>query len=193
MAWNNANDLIVGGTGQAYVAPENTSVSAVTSVGAALAGFVGLGYHSEDGVSLTVTPNVQEFPVWQSRQPARRENLAQEILTSFSLAQWDEDTVPLAFGGGVITYPAAGTARYDFPSDDDSLDTRVLVVDVVDGDNTFRFVWKRGNATEAVTAAFNRSNLALLPIGFKALAPTTGGSPGYFLTNSAAFAPGSQS
>jgi hypothetical protein len=189
MAWNNADELVVGGTGQAYVAPEGTTLP-TTTAGAVAAGFVGLGYHSEDGVSLTVTPNIQEFPVWQSRQPARRESLATEITSTFSLAQWDEDTVPLAFGGGSIS-GSSPNYRYDFPADDGALPTRALVIDVVDGDETFRFVWERINVTEATTIQFNRSNLALLPIGAKVLAPSGGGSPGYFLTNSAAFAAGS--
>ena len=189
MAWNNADDLVVAGTGQVYVAPVGTALP--TTPGATLnAAFVGLGYHTEDGVSISVEPTVEDYMAWQSKQPVRREFTAQDITITFALMQWDEDTVPLAFGGGVIS-SVSGGYRYDFPADDDALDERSIVVDCVDGDELHRFVFQRGSVTDAVESTFARNAPATLPISFKVLAPTTGGSPGYYLTDSTAFAAGS--
>lgn len=187
--WNQASELVVGGSGQLYTAPSGTATPTATS-GALNAAFVGLGYLDEDGYSLSVSPNIQEFPVWQSRQPARRESLAQEILNSGKLAQWDEDTLPVAFGGGSVT----GTTPnyfYAFPSDTAALNEVALVADVVDGSNTFRFVFGRTNPTEASETTFNRQSLATLSVGLKVLAPSAGGSPGGIYSNAAGFLAGS--
>lgn len=188
MAWNNANELVVGGSGQVYTATSGTTLPTDVTV-LSSATWTGLGYHSEDGTTLAVTPNVQDFNVWQSRQPARRENLAQEIKVTFTAVQWDEDTVPLAFGGGSIS--GSNPYTYSFPTDTAALDERALVLDVVDGSNTIRFAFSRGNVTDATEAQFNRSSLAGLTIGYSALAPSGGGSPGKFITNSTGFAAGS--
>lgn len=187
--WNNTAEIRVGETGEVYTAPSGSTLP-TTTTGAPAAAFVGLGFHTEDGVSIQATPNIAEFNAWQVRTPVRREALATEILTTFDLQQWDENTVPLAFGGGAIT----GTTpnyRYDFPTDTAALNEVASVVDVVDGSTTLRFVWPRANVTEPVTTKFARSETAKLPIGLKVLSPAGGGSPGYFLTNDAGFLAGS--
>jgi hypothetical protein len=191
MAWNDAGELIVGGNGQVYVAPVGTALPTTGPAQALNASFFGLGYHTEDGVSLAVTPQVTDFGAWQSRQPIRRELTAQEITVSFTLQQWNEETLQLAFGGGAVTDLGGGNYRYDFPEDSDQLDERSLVVDVADGSKDIRFVFPRGNITDAVSTQFQRSAAAVLPITFKVLEPEEGGSPGYFLTDSADFAAGS--
>lgn len=189
MPWNNENDIVVAGNGQPYVAPVGT-VLPTTTTGALAAAFVGLGYVSEDGVAITNTPEIAEFSAWQSRTPVRREKTSQQTQLAFGLMQWDEDTVPFAFGGGSIS----GTTpnyRYDLPADDAALDERSFVLDWQDGSEHWRLVIPRGNVVEAVESQLVRSAPALLPITFRALSPVGGGSPGYYLTDSAAFAVGS--
>jgi hypothetical protein len=138
-----------------------------------------------------VSPTIEEFMAWQSRQAVRRELTAQELQVAFQLEQWNEETVPLAFGGGEIT-SVSGGYRYDFPTESDALDERALVVDADDGDRRTRFVFPRGNVTESVETQFQRSALALLPITFKALQPADGSAAGYALfSDEVAFAPGS--
>lgn len=189
MAWNDANELVVAGTGQVYVAPVGTALP-TTPTASLNAAFVGLGYTSEDGVSISVEPEITDFPAWQSRQPVRRELTNQAISVSFSLLQWNETNVPLAFGGGTIS--GSGPYRYDFPTGDDALDERAMVVDVQDGERHMRFVLPRGNVTDSVEAQFVRTEAAVLPITFSVLEPIGGGAPGYFLTDDdAAFAAGS--
>lgn len=182
---NTASELVVASSGSIAVAPLGTTLP--TNPTAALAaGFVDLGYASEDGVTLSATPTVEEFSAWQSRQAVRRELTAQEVQASFVLEQWNADTVPLAFGGGTITEPTAGVYRYDFLDDGAALDERILVVTWQDGDKDYRMVFERGNVTDAVETSLTRGALAMLPITFKASA-APGGGPGYILTNDPAF------
>lgn len=188
--WNNPDELVVASSGQVYVAPVGTTLP--TTPGASLdSAFVGLGYCTEDGVTFTVTPDITEFAAWQSRQAVRRELSAQEIQVAFQLEQWNEETVPLAFGGGAIT-AVSGGFRYDFPTDAAALDEKAMVIDAEDGDRLQRFVIPRGNVVEAVETQFVRSALAVLPITFKALEPTDGSAACYALfDDTTAFAAGS--
>jgi hypothetical protein len=189
MAWNNASEIVIASNGQMYVAPVGTPLPS-DPVAALNAAFIGLGYITEDGAALTVTPDVTDYMAWQSRSPVRREKTAQEIQVAAALMQWNEQTVPAAFGGGTVS-GSSGNYRYDLPKDDAALDERALILEAIDGAVHMRWVFPRANATEAVEAAYARGNPASLPVTFKALAPSAGASPGYFLTDSAAFAAGS--
>lgn len=190
MAWNDASEIVVAANGQVYVAPVGTTLP-TTPTGTLNTAFVGLGYCTDDGVSLKVSQEISEINSWQSRQAVRRDLQAQEIQASFGLQQWNEDTVPLAFGGGAITALGGGGYRYDFPEEGDGLDEYAMVIDAVDGSIHQRFVFARGNAVEAVETNFKRGEAAILPITFKALEPTTGGGAAYLLTDSTAFVAGS--
>lgn len=187
--WQNTAEVHVGESGEVYAAVNGTALP-TTTLGTLNAAFAGLGFHSAEGIDLTVTPNIVEFDAWQSRTPIRREAQATEILQAQALQQWNDVTVPLAFGGGSIS-SSGQNFRYDFPTDTASLNQVSLVSDVVDGSTVLRFVWSNGNVTEPVSAKFARSETAKLTIGYKVLSPTGGGSPGYFLSNDAGFTAGS--
>jgi hypothetical protein len=189
MPWNNANEIVVASNGQVYVAPVGTPLPA-TPIVALNAAFIGLGFATEDGATVTVTPEVSEYMAWQSRSPVRREKTSQEAQVALSLMQWNEQTVPAAFGGGAVS-GSAGNYRYDLPDDNAALAEIALILDAIDGAVHMRWVFPRGNVTEAVEAQFQRGNPAALPLTFKALTPAGGGSPGYFLSDGAGFAPGS--
>lgn len=189
MAWNDASEIRVAANGQVYVAPVGTALP-TTPTGALNAAFVGLGYTTEDGVGFSVGLDINEIKSWQSRQPTRRDLVGQEISASFGLQQWNEETVPLAFGGGAIT-TISGGYRYDFPEEGDALDEYAMVIDAVDDSTNMRFVLVRGNVVEAVETKFQRGEAAVLPITFKALEPSAGGAAAYFLSDGAGFLAGS--
>lgn len=189
MAWNNAEEIVVANSGQAYVAPVGTTLP--TDPTAALnAAFTGLGYISEDGATVTAAPEILEIAAWQSRQSVRREMTSQAITVAFSLMQFNESTIPLAFGGGAVTSLGGGKFRYDFPDDQDALDVRAAVLEAQDGTKHYRWVFERCNVTESVETSVQRGAAALLPITLSVLVPESG-SPGYFLTDDPAFATGS--
>lgn len=193
MSWNDPNELIVAANGQIYVAPVGTTLPAINSdpTAALNSAFVGLGYCTEDGVSFKVTPDVKDHKAWQSRQAVRRVVQSREVEAGFELEQWNESTVPFAFGGGEIT-SAGGFHTYVLPEDEDALDERAMVIDFQDGDRNGRIVIPRGNVTDAVESKFKAEELSTLPITFKALTPIAGGSAMYVIfDDQTAFAAGS--
>lgn len=189
MAWNDADELIVAGSGQAYIGSVGTDEPADAE--ATLdTDLVGLGYHTEEGVSTNKTLDIVEHRAWQSRKPIRRDKESEDFQIGFELMQWEEDSVILAFGGGSIDEVSTGQYKYTPPSVEDALAEWMLVVDVIDGDTRGRFVIPRGTVTEGVESVFRANQPAVLPITFRAL-ENDAGDDWYFLTNSAAFAGGS--
>lgn len=189
VGYNDASELIVAGSGEVYVAAVGTALP-TTPTATPNAAFAGLGYHDEDGVSFSAETQIEEFMAWQSRQPVRREVVSQDVTITFNLMQWNEDTVPFAFGGGAIT-SVSGGYRYDPPADTVSLTEKSMIVDCQDGSEHHRFVIPRGTVVDTVESKFARNEPTLLPISFKVLGPESGGTPWYYLTDSDAFVAGS--
>ncbi|MES2867617.1 MAG: hypothetical protein V4703_12815 [Actinomycetota bacterium] len=190
MAWNDRQELRVASSGQVYIAdigvvlPEDLNPLDP-------ADFIGLGLISEDGVTMSYTPTIEEFRSWQNRGVTRREVTAIDLTAAFALQQWNESTVPFAFGGGQISQPSPGIFRYDWPQGNEALNDKVMVIDAVDGDIMDRYVIPLGNVTESVETTLQRAALSMLPITFAAI-ETDEQAIAYWLTNDeAAFAAGS--
>jgi len=164
-------EIIVGGTGRLYAAPEGTPLPA--SLNAAIPGFVDLGYTTEDGAKFTDSKTTNDIRAWQSFYPTRVHVTARSAMLEFTLLQWNEDTIPLAFGGGGFTVPAAGEYRYNPPSPE-TLAVNALVLDIADGTRNFRIVIPRGFVTSNTESTFAKTGPALLPITFTVLSNDDG-------------------
>jgi hypothetical protein len=190
MAWQDPTEIRVASRGEVYVAPVGTALP-TTPTAALNAAFVGLGLCTTDGVSLSVSPEIQEIMSWQARQATRRELVNQEVQASFTLQQFNESTIPLAFGGGSVTNPSGSIYRYELPTDG-ALDELCMIIDAIDGGVHQRIILPRGNVTEAVETSFVRDAEQQLPVTFKALQPSDGSTSLIYLTDDAAsFAAGS--
>jgi hypothetical protein len=182
MASQDATELVVAGTGDIYVGPVGATLP-TTAVAAPSPHFVQLGFTTEDGVTLTRTPEIQDFGAWQSRTPVRRELTSEEVTLAFQLEQWNAENFAFAFGGGEITDLGGGMYRYDFLAPEDQLAENSLIADWRDGSKRYRLCIPRGNVTESTETQLVRGALAVLPVSFKALAPDDASSPAYLLTN----------
>lgn len=162
-----------------------TGITMPTSGTAATTGFNDLGYLDENGVTITVTPTIQEFNAWQSAQPIRRGLQSQNIAVSGAFAEHNTHTVPRVFGGGTLSALASPGGTYAFVDPVTvGLEEFATVIDVLDGTDRVRYSFARVNQTEAAAVQYNRQNLAVLPFSFGVLAPSAGGSPGSaFVTN----------
>lgn len=167
---NTADDLRVFANGHVWIAEYGTATIPAknTNPTATPAGFLDLGYITEDGVTATSTPTITEFRAWQARQAVRRERSAQDLEFKFSMEEWRAGTVQFAFGGGTVE-ASGGYQTYTFPDAGDALDEISMVVDTQDGDFNYRYVISRGNVTDAVEVQFKAEALAVLPVTFKGL------------------------
>ena len=189
MAEQDPNQLVVAGTGDLYVAALGAALPTDEDTVLTSIGYQKLGYVTEDGLSFSWEPNVEDFMAWQSRSPIRRELTGQDYTLTFQLEQWNTKNMQVAFGGGAASTISAGHYRFDFLSDADQLGEFTVVADWKDGTKQFRLVLPRANATEGSEIQLQRSALAILPVSFKALAPGGTTRTAYMLTDSAGFVP----
>lgn len=190
MAWNNASEVPVGSTGQAYVAAVGTSAPTAYDTALSPSTWSGLGYISEDGFQKAGSIETADIPAWQSFDPIRREVTGRTNEFAFALMQWNEVTLPVAFGGGSVT-SAGGGYKYTPPADSDALAERALVLDAHDGTTTYRFYAPRVTITEGVETTFKRGEAAILPITFRCLTPATGGDAWLVFSNNSGWQTGS--
>src|SRR4051812_32430856 len=102
MAWNDPSETFVAVGGQVYVAPVGTALPSDVDDNLNAA-FVGLGYTTDDGVTWNVSRDIADIGAWQAFDPIRSLLTGREVQASFGLQQWNESTVPLAFGGGAVS------------------------------------------------------------------------------------------
>lgn len=190
MAWNNANEVPVGSSGQVYVAAVGTTAPTAYNSALAAATWTGLGFLTEDGFTKSGDIETSEIKAWQSFNPIRREVVGRNDRFAFALMQWNENTLPIAFGGGAVAAASAGY-KYTPPQDSDALTEKALVIDANDGSEVYRFYAPRVTIVEGVETNFKRGEAAILPIVFETLEPATGGDSWAIFSGNANWATGS--
>lgn len=179
-----SDEIVVGANGAVRVAPVGTTAPADESASPA-AGWVDLGFTSEDGVTVRDGKTLEVINGWPSFYALRRIVTARDFSVVFALRQWDAATVKLAFGGGTIAASSGtGHTKYTPPAPED-LDERALMVDWTDGARDYRLIIPRGMVTDNVETKIARNAAADLPITFSVLS-SGGSAPWYLLTNDAA-------
>lgn len=184
-----ASEVVVGANGRVLVAPADTAVLP-TTMAALNAVWVEVGYVSEDGVTFTDGKDIEDVNAWQAFYPIRKLVSAKNSAVEFVMRQWNESTVPFAFGGGTISR-TAGVTTYKPPAPG-VLDERALIVEWTDGAETFRLVFPRGMVTGEVSANVVRTAALDLPINYEVTPAgvpdgTLAKEPWYLLTNATQF------
>lgn len=180
-----ANEIVVAGNGTVRVAPVGTTAP-TTPTATPAAAWIDLGYITEDGATFRDSKDIADIEAWQSFYPVAKIITGKEATVSFALMQWNERTVPLAFGGGSVTNPSAGVWRFA-PQSPGTIDYRALMIDWADGIKSYRLIIPRGLVIEAVDTNLVRTDSAVLPITFSAVPVSSSDDPFVLLTNDLAF------
>lgn len=167
-----ADEIVVAGTGTVWVAPYGTALP-TTEAAAPHAAFFDLGYTTEGGVKISKDEKFQGIPAWQSLDEVRRLRTERELMITTELLQFSRQTLLTAMGGGTVT-KTGNTYKYVLPAASAALEELSLIVDFVDGQNTFRHVFPRVTINDGVELTGNRKDATTLPLAFKALAPDVG-------------------
>jgi len=185
------DNLVVASGGSVYVAPVGTTAP-VTPTGTPTAPWINLGLVSDEGASFQYGKTVEEFKSWQRRTAVRRDVTEDEITANFTLQEWKKTNFSLAFGGGSVLNVSTGIFRYNFPTGNDDLDEKALLLRWDDNGKSYQIHFERGSVTEPVEVSLSRTALSQLPIAFKALSSTTNDSIGVaLLTDDPSFGIGS--
>lgn len=163
-----ASEVRVAGTGHVYLAPSGTTLP--TNVATALnAGFIDLGYCTEDGVDLTFGRETKMIDSWQA-DSIRNITLKQPVGIGFTLMQVNKNTLTAALGGGT---GAGATTEYTFTPAADGVNTEgVMVIEFVDGSLTYRWLFHRVILDGELKVNFKRDVAVDLPVKFNVLANT---------------------
>jgi len=177
----------VAGTGSVYIAAYGAAIP--SSWNAAIpSAYAEMGYTDEDGVTFNDEPTIERRRAWQSFYPVRILETARMASAKFKLEQWNRDTLSIAAGGGTVT--AAGTGSKFTPHAAGTISLRTIIVDIVDGDITDRYVIPKCMTTSALETNLKRTDLALLPVELEAVGED-GEDPWYMFTSDTASFPAS--
>lgn len=136
----NADAVRVAGTGEVYVGPANEA--APTSPTAAPgASYTGLGYTSTDGVAFTFSRDTSDIDAWQGSK-VRVVSNAEPASVAFTLIETNLNTLPVVFGGGTVTEPSAGVAKFTPPAEGTNT-IRSMIVDFDDNGVHYRYYFPR--------------------------------------------------
>lgn len=173
---NDVLETVIAANGMVAIAPVGTTLpgDAETALDAA---FVELGYISEEGVTFSPGPETEGILAWQSLQPIRNVLTAYDVEASFTLLQWNADTLGLAFGGGVYTDNGDGTWSFLLPTPEEHKE-QSMVIEGYDGENIYRIVLDRVELSDTGDITFTRSDASGLPVTVTTLAGLTAGRPG---------------
>lgn len=179
-----ASELHVASDGSVHAGAVGSSVptTPTASVDGAL---FDLGFFTEDGVTFTDTPTVEELRAWQAADPIRRLVTQRAMTAAGSLMQVNQENFLVAFGGGAWSSPSSGVFKYTPPAPADPLAESAVVIRSADGTKHNNYNIFRANITEAVESQLQRTGAQLLPITFSALTPAGGGNVWEFLTDDA--------
>lgn len=180
MTSRDAGQIPVASNGDVNIAPLGTALP--TDVSAPLdAAFRQLGYISEDGVTVSNSVDSEGLPAWQSSQPVRTLVTGSEVTSSFELMQWNDVTLPFAFGGGTFVDNGNGTWSYPLPMPEERTEF-ACVIDAFDGTRAYRIVFPRVTVSDLGDISFTRSDAAVLPVTITAN-PDDSGRAGYLYGN----------
>lgn len=163
----NSGEVRVPQVSEIFIAPVGTAMP--VSLATPSAPWVGLGYTSDDGLVLNDEPSVEGIMSAQSAHPVREVVTERTTTMAFTLLQWNEDTLELAFGGGETEDLGGGVTAFHAPGADDALPEHAVLAIWKDGDNSDGAFFGRANVREAVEVNVNRTSATALPITVSAL------------------------
>lgn len=181
----NPAEIIVAPTGTVFVAPVGTA-QPTTEATALDALFKPLGLIDPAGVTFTDGITTGRVDAWQRFQRVKTLIDSKDTQINFSVEQWNNHTIRLAFGG-TVSLVSTGHWKLNPGNPADGIDERELILEFKDDQtHTYRIVIPRCTLGAAVTTNFVRSAAALLPLTFDVLGPETGAAF-YMLTDNPAW------
>lgn len=157
MALSSAN-VRVGVTGAVYVDSTGSAVSPTDASTALPAGWVDLGFISEDGITEERERSTETIRAWQNATVVREVVTEAALRYSFTMIETKEDVVELFYGatvdsgtGKVIVNPGAQAAA------------KGMVFDIIDGTETIRIYAPKAQVTEVGEQVYASGE----PIGYE--------------------------
>ncbi|MEU2484104.1 phage tail protein [Streptomyces sp. NPDC052071] len=167
---NDADNVRVGLNGSIFIAPKGTT--APTDLDAAWdAGWVDLGYLSDDGVSMEYSTDSEDINAWQSLSPVRKVLTSVDMTLGFTAIELKTATMTLYFPSATMTDIGGTVHKLSIPAAP-TPDERAIGLEWLDGDIKNRLVIARGEVTERGAITIGRSAAVGLEMTVSAYADT---------------------
>lgn len=170
-------EVLVAVNGNVYVSPVGTAAPADPSVAwTTIPAWKDVGFLNEDGLQYTQGRNTEDINAWQSFQPVKQLVTGASVTMGMSLQQWNDVTLPLAFGGGTIATTGTGaTTKHAFtPNVIGTLDERAVAFEwTTSGGYLYRLFFTKAVISDEVSFSLSKNAAAELPIVFTGLATGT--------------------
>jgi len=150
---NDGDNVRVGLTGSVYIAPKGTTAPVDLDT-AWPAGWVDLGYLSDDGVELTYSTETEDINAWQSLSPVRKVLTGVDMTLGFTAIELKTTTMTLYFPSATMSDVSGTVHKLSIPAAP-APDERAIGLEWIDGDIKNRLIIARGEVTdrEALTLA----------------------------------------
>jgi len=180
----NSAEFAYAGSGEIYLAPVGTAMPAAETT-ALNAAFLGLGYTTEDGVSIQPSTEMNEVRSWQSAYATDRRVNTRALTVSATMQQLNSVIFKATFGGGSF---ALGTGTYTYtPPAEAFIDYYAMIVHWADGADLTRLLVPKVLVSEPGALQLQRATPSSIQLTFGLI--TTGvGNPYTVLSNRAEFA-----
>lgn len=139
-----SSNVRVGVSGEIFVGPTGTTAP-TTATASPAAGFVGLGYVSEDGLTETPERSVDDIKAWQNAATVRSVVTDAKTSYEFTLIETNVATIGFVNGTTVTQTSAHGTYTLDAAA---TGGRKSFIFDVIDGTNLKRIYVAEGELTE---------------------------------------------
>jgi hypothetical protein len=148
-----------------------------------------VGYVTPDGVTFNFGREINEIYAMQSAEPVRVVNTRLPKTLGFNLMQQGRTQFAVAMGGGTwaAEVGATGVFRYE-PPVVGANDERSALVEMIDGENTYRWHFKRVINREAIEFKYVREDAATFPVTLAVLPPADNTASFYLLSDDPAIA-----
>lgn len=138
---DDATKVRVGVTGEVYMAPTATT-KPTTPFGSLDPAFAGLGYLSEDGITMSVSTDVSDIKAWQNGDVVRKIQTGSDVTFAFTAIELNPTSLAAAFGSYNATDALSGAVGIT----GNALPHKSWVIDAVDGLAKVRIVVPDGQA-----------------------------------------------
>lgn len=131
-----------------------------------------LGFITTDGITISVSKEVNEIMAMQSLEPVRVVTTKAPKTVAFAMMQEGRDQLFLALGGGTITESVGPPVVYKYePPDPSVLDERAMIVEFIDGAVSYRWCFARTQNREGVEHKLVNEDAATFPVTQQVLQP----------------------
>lgn len=184
-----AAQVRVAGTGEISVAPVGSTPPADAST-ALDTSFKGLGYDTDNGVTVSRSMNTNDIAAWQSMAPVRRVVQDQAFSLAAEFMQSNPTVASLYLATGAFAATTSVPTDYGAAADvNAAIIERSVVMEYMDGSVKYRVYIPKAQVSANGDQTLSRTAAVLYPLLFTALAPDTGTELFHVYTNDASMAP----